>query len=64
MQYRRRVYNLTEDENEEDLTYTEEEEQLFQLEAEAENDPEWYSQYREDVAQLENEIDDGESKND
>jgi hypothetical protein len=58
------VYNLTEDENEEDLTYTEEEEQLFQLEAEAENDPEWYSQYREDVAQLENEIDDGEPKND
>ncbi len=38
LRYRQRIYKLTEEENEADITYTEEEEELFQLEAEAEND--------------------------
>jgi uncharacterized membrane protein YgcG len=63
LRYRQRVYNLTEEENEADITYTEEEEEeLFQLEAEAENDPEWHQQYINDVAKFEDE-EDGESKN-
>jgi hypothetical protein len=63
MQYRRRVYNLTEEENEDEIPYTEEEEQLFQLEAEAEADSEWYAQYKEDVARFEDDASEGESKN-
>jgi hypothetical protein len=63
MRYRQRVYNLTEEENEAEIPFTEEEEELFQLEAEAEQDPEWYSQYENEVARLENDVDDGESKN-
>jgi hypothetical protein len=65
MQYRRRVYTLADEENEEDIPYTEEEEQLFQIEAEAEEgDPEWYAQYKEEVARFEEEESgEGESKN-
>jgi hypothetical protein len=63
MRYRQRVYNLTEEENEAEIPYTEEEEELFQLEAEAEQDSDWYSQYENDVAKFENDNDDGESKN-
>jgi hypothetical protein len=62
MRYRQRVYNLTEEENEADVTYTEEEEELFQLEVEAENDPEWHQQYINDVAKFEDN-EEGESKN-
>jgi hypothetical protein len=62
LRYRQPVYNLTEEENEADTTYTEEEEELFQLEAEAENDPEWHQQYINEVAKFEDE-EEGESKN-
>ena len=51
--FRNKIHNLTAEEEEPEITYTEEEEELFNFEDDAQRDESWFQRYQDDVFNIE-----------